>query len=186
MSALLDDISRIIASPIPRRQALRLLSGVVGGGVLTYLGRASRGLGVPAGGAQAPEFIKCPSGEFRCGTTCCKNGLACCNGKCCARGQTCCNGTCCARGMCCNGTSCCTSGETCIAGKCCPSARSCGGILGFSRPICCPSGQTCCNRTCCPSGQCCNHGQRCCPPDQACCGDRCVRRTPSGSNPCTA
>jgi hypothetical protein len=58
--------------------------------------------------------------------------------------------------------------------------------LGFSRPICCPSGQTCCNRTCCPSGQCCNHGQRCCPPDQACCGDRCVRRTPSGSNPCTA
>jgi len=176
MSALLDDISRIIASPIPRRQALRLLSGVVGGGVLTYLGRASRGLGVPAGGAQAPEFIKCPSGEFRCGGTCCKNGLTCCNGKCCTSGQRCIDGTCCPSAQVCGAfweffgrSFCCPSGQTCCNGRCCPS------------------GQTCCNRRCCPSGQCCNHGLRCCPTGYVCCGGtECKKATPSGSSPCVA
>ena len=179
MSALLDDISRITASSISRREAFKLVGGAVGGALLASLGlgRASRGLGVPAGGAQAPEFIKCPSGEFRCGATCCKNGLTCCNGKCCASGQTCCGTTCCDRRQCCREI-CCTSGERCIDGRCCPSAQAC-----FGR--CCPSGQTCCNAfLCCPSGQCCNHGQRCCPPSEACCNNRCVKRAPSGSSPC--
>jgi hypothetical protein len=154
MSALLDDISRIIASPIPRRQALRLLSGVVGGGVLTYLGRASRGLGVPAGGAQAPEFAKkCLWDEFRCGGTCYKNRTgSCINGKYCPSAQVC------------GGfweffgrSFCCPSGQTCINGKCCPPAQSCN--RGHQH-YCCPMGYVCCGRT------------------------ECKKATPSGSSPC--
>ena len=38
MSYLLDDIARILASPIPRRQALRLLGGILAGGILSTLG----------------------------------------------------------------------------------------------------------------------------------------------------
>ena len=46
MKALVDDLSRIIASPIPRRRALRLAGTMLGGGILAYfgLGRASRAL----------------------------------------------------------------------------------------------------------------------------------------------
>jgi hypothetical protein len=190
MSALLDDISRITASPISRREAFKLVGGAVGGALLAYLGvgRASRGLGAPAGGAQAPQIIpRCPRGEFRCGATCCRNGLACCNGKCCTSGQTCCNDTCCPRGQCCNGRTCCPSGQRCINGRCCPSAQSCNGFLGIFGVICCASGQTCCDGRCCPSGQCCNHGERCCPTGYVCCGGaRCVKATPSGSSPCVA
>src|SRR5205814_5611620 len=55
MSALLDDVSRIIASPISRRQTLRLVCGAVGGAVLASLsfGRPSRGLGSPDPGNAA-------------------------------------------------------------------------------------------------------------------------------------
>ena len=49
MSALLDDVSRIIARPISRRQTLRLVCTAVGGAVLASLGlgTASWGFGSP-------------------------------------------------------------------------------------------------------------------------------------------
>jgi len=204
MNALLDDISRITASSISRREAFKLVGGAVGGALLAYLGvgRASRGLG-----AQDPNRcphnrpVPCngncyPSGYSCCGRTVCNTGQTCINGRCCPSAQVC-NGTCCPSdqrcisGNCCpsaricSGT-CCTSGQTCIDGKCCPSAQSCNGVFGIFGRTCCPSGQTCCNgRQCCPSGQCCDN-RTCCPPDEACCHDRCVRRNPSGSSPCAA
>ena len=61
MSALLDDIARITASSISRREAFRLVGGAVGGALLASLGlgRASRGWGAPAGGAQGnPEVTE--------------------------------------------------------------------------------------------------------------------------------
>jgi hypothetical protein len=171
MSALLDDISRIIASPIPRRKALRLLSGVVGGGVLAYLGlgRASRGLGAS---------VTCPRDKpVPCNGECYPAGYSCCGSAVCNRGQLCIGGNCCPSAQACFGK-CCPSGQMCVNGKCCPSAQACFGK-------CCPSGQTCCNGfQCCPSGQCCHHNTTCCPPHETCCGDRCVGRTPSGSSPC--
>src|SRR5208337_3524928 len=62
MSALLDDISRITASSISRREAFRLVGGAVGGALLASLGlgRASRGLGAPAGGAQVQGAVANP------------------------------------------------------------------------------------------------------------------------------
>ena len=157
MSALLDDISRIIASPIPRRQALRLLGGVVGGGVLTYLGRASRGLGAPAGGAQQggpqkPE--KCGHNQFLCpdNKTCCTTGQTCCNGNCCPAGQTCCGSSgstvCCAGGQ-----ACCTDGPSGQANYCCGTAKGTA---------------------------------ECCAPGYYCCNHRCVKAKPSGASPCAS
>jgi len=45
MNDLIDDLSRILASPIPRRRALRLAGGMVGGSLLAFLGWG----GLPAG-----------------------------------------------------------------------------------------------------------------------------------------
>src|SRR5208337_2674295 len=120
MSALLDDISRITASPISRREAFKLVGGAVGGALIASLGlgRASRGLA-------AQKRVTCPTGQIVCGT------------KCCTSTQTCSNGACCATAKACNGK-CCTSTQTCISGACCASAQVCSGK-------CCASGQTCCN-----------------------------------------
>ena len=58
MNTLFDDLSRIIASPIPRRQALKLVGGAVGSAVVAALGlgRTSRVWGAVFGSPQAlPE-----------------------------------------------------------------------------------------------------------------------------------
>ena len=51
MSDLFDDISRIIARPMPRRQAFKLVGGAVGGAVVASLGlgRVSQAFGSPGG-----------------------------------------------------------------------------------------------------------------------------------------
>ena len=68
---LFDDISRILASPIPRRRALRLIvSGLVGA---TFA----------AIGLQPAEAVTCTT-DSQCGT-----GNVCCNGICCTKGQAC-------------------------------------------------------------------------------------------------
>jgi len=92
MSAFLDDVSRIIASPISRRQTLRLVCGAVGGTLL-----ASLGLGGAAGPAQA--LVTCPKGQTACGSHCCPHSQTCCgNGKCCTPDKVCCGGLCCKAG----------------------------------------------------------------------------------------
>ena len=160
MGALIDDISRIIASPISRRQAFRL----VGGAVLASLGvgRASRGLGAP---------VKCPEGQVVCDTTCCHTYELCCGGTCygatvnatydccgialCLKSnQKCCTNHCCTKSQTCCGTSCCAAGTACCGGKCCAA------------------GAACCGTTCCPSGY-------------FCCNGKCVRARPSPSTDCT-
>jgi hypothetical protein len=205
MSALLDDISRITASSISRREAFKLVGGAVGGALLAYLGvgRASRGLGAPApdrcprsrpvpcnGECYPPGYTCCGrtvcDGDDNCCTDhCCEKTRACCGSTCCPSGQTCISGKCCPSAQSCSGT-CCPSGHTCVNGKCCPSAQVCGGFLGFFGRMCCTSGQTCINGNCCPSAQVCSSGRQCCPSGQVCCGNRCVNRHPSGSTPCFA
>jgi hypothetical protein len=136
---MLDDISRIIASPIPRRQALRLLSGVVGGGIIASmgLGRASRGLGAQQ---VTPEPF-CPPTTTRCGRHCCASGQTCCTkgtGKvCCGTGRACCGSG--------NSPTCCAAGQICSNNHCCASgALWCG-------TACCPKGSYCCANTCYPT-----------------------------------
>src|SRR5437867_4293857 len=87
MDKLFDDISRVLASPVPRRRALRLIfSGLVGTTVAAF------GLGT----AQA---FACPSGQFCCPsnttcTRCCSNSVVCCNSKCCNPGDACISNKC--------------------------------------------------------------------------------------------
>src|SRR5207248_11589919 len=117
MSALLDDVSRIIASPISRRQTLRLVCGAVGSAVLASLGfgRPSRGLGSPDPGN--PGFVTCPQGQTACGSNCCGSGQTCCNN------QICCphNASCCGTG---SALKCCPPGKVCCSGLCCKAGPS--------------------------------------------------------------
>ena len=163
MSALLDDISRITASTISRREAFKLVGGAVGGTLLAYLGvgRASRGLGAPAGGAQPVQhgIIKvCGHGKSLCpdGKTCCSTNETCCNGKCCPSGQTC-----------------------TTDGHCCRTSQVCGDT-------CCGRSAHCCNGICCSANQaCCGVNKpMCCAPGRYCCSGKCLGKTPSGNLPC--
>ena len=136
MSLLIDDLSRIIASPIPRRQALRLAGSLMGGGILGYLGlgRTSSGLARPS--------RPCASDEVPCGKTCCQPFYMCCGGTCygpgfkehsvcCGSGlcskasQQCCTDHCCQKTETCCGASCCAPGHACCQGKCCPPGYVC-------------------------------------------------------------
>lgn len=170
MSALLDDVSRIIASSIPRRQAFRLIGTALGGALAASLGlgRGSRGWGVPAGGQQEA----CEPDKFACGTKCCKTGQTCCgsgsSAVCCNSGKTCCSGG---------------SGTESL---CCPSGKTC--CKGASGTKCCSRGQSCCDGVCCGGGKpvCCGRPSHaiCCDSDDVCCNGKCCEKGPSRSNPC--
>jgi hypothetical protein len=85
MSYLIDDVARTLAGPMPRRKALRLLSTVVAGGILSTLGlKQARAQSKP-----------CKTGTTACGSVCCKQNETCCNNTvCCAQNETCANGRC--------------------------------------------------------------------------------------------
>src|SRR5208337_335045 len=111
MSALLDDISRITASPISRREAFKRVGGALGGALLASLGlgRASRVLGAPVTCPRSRPVL-CngeyyPSGYKCCGSAVCDSDDTCCTNHCCEKPQTCCGSTCCPPGQACiNGT----------------------------------------------------------------------------------
>ena len=101
MSYLLDDIARILASPIPRRQALRLLGGILAGGILSTLDAKQ------AEAQQESEDEKRKCGTRTCGEDqqcsktgpkplCAPKGKACCGAKVSKdEDQVCCGGTVC-------------------------------------------------------------------------------------------
>jgi hypothetical protein len=145
MNSLLDDVSRIIASPAPRRQALRLIGGAV---------FASLGLGKSsfAWALQpvSPAFAgPCPTARQICGTACCNPGQVCCSGS---NGEFCCNGSCCGNA---GHQKCCTSGQQCCGSMCCAANEHCCSQPPFLF-ACCPLVQECCNvgrALCCPPSQ---------------------------------
>lgn len=105
MTYLFDDVSRILASPIPRRAALRLVLRTVGSGILGAVG-ANQLLGAPCPANQCFDVLIggcvtscrsigataafcnsgtcdfCTSGQIVCGTVpvqrCCGGSGACC------------------------------------------------------------------------------------------------------------
>ncbi len=143
MSLLIDDLSRIIASPIPRRKALRLAGSLMGGGILACLGigRASRGL--------AQLLHSCGAEQVQCGKVCCDRFEMCCGGTCyppwAPERTVCCGGALCSKAsqQCCKGH-CCGKTETCCGAQCCAPGRVC--CLGQ----CCAPGYVCCNTKCVP------------------------------------
>jgi len=204
MSNLFDDVARIVASPISRRQAIRLVSGAVLTG--WGLGRAAWALG-----AQTASTT-CPSGQTPCGTTCCKTGQTCCEplaAKCCGPGKVCCPGPTAGKVQCCLGGP--TPGNPCQGATNCsnatPSHRKTvalvGGAAGGAAATAlaltsgaptsaCPSGQTVCGTICCTGNQtCCEPlGAKCCSPGKVCCAGptagrvQCCAVGPSPSSPC--
>ena len=180
MSHFIDDLSRILATPMPRRKALRLLAGALTGAFLASLGTER---------AQAACSPACTGGQ-----TCCNNAI-CCNAT-----DTCCftnDGTVC----CPSGTACCTHNNG-HAPACCPTAFASGcnnGDNGANTCTCntpltnCPSSSP---TTCCTSSQCCTGstcgtpcGSNCCTASQCCCQStgQCVA-SDAGTNgaPCSS
>lgn len=162
MSALIDDISRVIASPVSRRRAFKMVSGAVGGALLASLGlgRAARALGDEGDPG-------CPNHGVWCGGKCYPKGTPCCGGSYCDDDHQCCGDYCCGKKQACCGRECCNHGSTC-----------CG------RTTCCPAGVACCDGKCCssPRAICC--GRTCCQEGYLCCDARCVKERPSPSTIC--
>ncbi len=110
MDSFFDATARILASPMPRRQAFRLIGSALAATVLGVLGQKS------AAAAKPPS---CVSPQYSCG-----NGVA---------NSICCNpGTCCAKHG--NDAACCLPGQcTCGNGTC---ASSSGGRCASGCTVC--------------------------------------------------
>jgi hypothetical protein len=144
-----DALTKAMATPTSRRQALKALGASVVGGIL---------------------------GLSRIGTALADKPLCRGNGSKCSLGKQCCSGYC-ANNVCtcppapaCNSACPCPSGSTCVNGTCCPSSQACNGT-------CCPSGQGCCNGTCTDlntTSNCGSCGNTCTSPGQICQNGQCV------------
>jgi hypothetical protein len=88
MSFLIDEVARTLATPMPRRRALRFLSSAVAAGMLGTLGLKEAG---------AQQAAVCNPK--------CKMNETCCNGVCCTPNQVCCGTAkvCCKQNQCVNG-----------------------------------------------------------------------------------
>jgi len=165
MSALIDDISRVIAGPVSRRHAFKMVTTAVGGALLASfgLGRATRTMA--AGNTGNPP---CPNHGVKCNGKCYSQDYCCC-------GTSACNGN----QVCCSNTHCCDRGQTCCGSRCCDRGSTCCG-----NNTCCACGVACCNGKCCssPRAICC--GGACCPEGYLCCANKCVKNRPSQSCIC--
>ncbi len=168
MSYLIDDVARVVASPIPRRQALRFLGGAIATGIFGTLG------------AKLASAAGCPRGTTACGSVCCESGKICCNEAgykpfCATNGKSCCGGN-----SCDGGHTCCrtgskpfqvTRGKACCGNTACNKGSIC--CTTSSRPFCATGGKKCCGSTACGNGQaCCN--TVCCAAHQICKNGRCL------------
>jgi hypothetical protein len=98
---LFDQVARIMARPIPRRQALRQILQAVAGAALasTFWPRNAQADPVPKPAGCMTDDC-CPGNDFNC------HGLVCCN----KNTQTCCGST--------ASAACCRPNEVCKNGKC--------------------------------------------------------------------
>jgi hypothetical protein len=109
MSELIDNVARILATPMPRRKAMKLFGGALAAAVVAFAGtqsvKAACGGGTTACGASSLNVCCSP------GTCCTSNGSTQ-NPKaaCCSKGQCMTGGTCSASnaGSCSGGATLCT------------------------------------------------------------------------------
>lgn len=144
MSERFDDLARMLADPMPRGRALKLMGGALVGGVLALCSpRAAE-----AGGRGCPEPRICsPKGGP---TECCRFNRVCTGDGCCRPGRVC-RGPeqagvgprgsftpqCCRFGEVCTVDGCCRRGEVCQASEglvCCPPPFSCQPGVGCFNP----------------------------------------------------
>ena len=127
---LVDDAARILASPLPRRQALKALSGVLTGGLLAALGvrqaaaqtcsPACKGGETCCVGVNGQRFCSIPGGTC-CGNTSCNDTQQCCRTSAqpfCTTNPTCCGTTSCGPNISCCANVCCGAGQACKNGRC--------------------------------------------------------------------
>lgn len=197
MSELFDDITRVVAAPVSRRQALKLIAGTVGAVLL------SRFLGKP----RLAMAIECDDElyPYECADICCRYDYVCASTVLLNGGGT--YGICCEQwvdhlcstgdyGWCCDVDKLCGS-EPFTCSECVEGYEACGDFCCDTAAgqfccdpvhnLCCEAGVECCydlsgNGTCCPDGTRCvpehpwGHLPRpnvCCPEDQACKGQCC-------------
>lgn len=129
MSYLLDDVVRVLASPMPRRSTFKLLGGVLAGGILGSLGVR------PAYADQHNNNTgpQCGFGHCRSGEKCCTSGLF----PFCVDN----NRTCCGLFACSSGDSCCGHGFFAFCGdKCCGPSNN---IACSDHKVCCATAPFC-------------------------------------------
>ena len=189
----LDDVARVLAEPMPRRRAVRVIGGaVIGvafGGFWTRGARAQQGECLPGHSPciTSPNLVCCndltedcvpgPLHICRNKPTPCPAGTTHCGGRydfdCCRPGFDCENSVCvpgCPPGSKKCGRTCCGRDQQCSGGRCvkaCPRGRA---VCGKK---CCPKGQRCVNAstglcTPCKKGQT-SCGKKCCPKGTFCC-----------------
>jgi len=183
MSHILDDIARIIASPMPRRRALQLLGATLAGGIFGSLG--VRPIAAQQGNQgnqnnQGNQDNQGNKSKNNCGSTNCSKNQVCCNVSpykafCATSGKTCCGNTagdgnhvCCKTG---SQPFLATRGKTCCGNTSCASGQIC--CTTCSKPFCASKGHTCCGSTTCSSKQFCCNNTVCCDDQQSCVNGRC-------------
>lgn len=214
MSAVFDDISRIVASPLSRRRAVKLIvSRMAAAALFLHWDQKTAVAGVP-GRIPPPDCD--PQTEDSCvpeTDRCCPKGYQCCDAECCeldafeeccsnSLGRHCCPAfSCCsdssAEPFCCpNGTSGCCYGtlgtaccnpdlQDCCDGKCLSKNLRCRSVNGFDRGECEP-----CNSCCIGFAifACCGPEEKCCPGKTALCCQpskpACCTAAASGVNDC--
>src|SRR6266851_2008797 len=138
-----DELTKSLATPTSRRQAIKTLAASAFGSILAFSGLdrvfARTGHCPPGLTLCHGKCVNTKTDPKNCGVcgTACVSGL-CVNGLCCPPGAINC------KNSCCDGT--CLNGNTC-----CPTSRVCGSI-------CCPAGMICQGGMCvtptCPDGNC--------------------------------
>ncbi len=90
----MQEVSGVLSSPLPRRDAFRITGWMIAGAFLSAIGMPTAALAA------------CSAGFTACGTACCENSIQiCCNpstNSCCSTSLVCCNGVCCAPGQVCS------------------------------------------------------------------------------------
>ena len=125
MSNFLDDVARSLASPLPRRKALKLLGGVLMGSLAATLWPRQAGAQEEEEGLTVTCKPACPATQHCClvhGKPRCVTG-SCCGKHVCELTEACCgNRVCCPRGRQCCGSSahaiCCRENAACVKGRC--------------------------------------------------------------------
>lgn len=158
MSNLIDDVSRILAAPMPRRTAIRGLAQLLTGVAFASFTKQAW---AQSCATCCRLFGDCPAGMRCCGFA--GGSPVCASGR-----NTCCGaGTCPSGSRCCNpfgfGSPVCASGSAiCCGTGTCPSGSTCCNFLGLGSPICASRNQVCCGFEACPAGCCNGRTGRCC------------------------